>query len=70
MKIKYYKEDDILVFQLSPASYDYAEMEGDFIVHFTKDEKPVRIEVLNARNFLKKESQALPRDIKQEYFVA
>lgn len=70
MKIKYYKEDDILVFQLSSASYDYAEMEGDFVVHFTKDKKPVRIEVLGARNFFKQESLALPADIKQEYFVA
>ena len=69
MKIKYYKEDDILVLQLRNVSYDYAEMEGNFVVHFSKDKKPVRIEVLNASKFLKAESKALPREIKELYFV-
>ncbi len=70
MKIKYNKEDDILVVQLSKEPYDYAEMEGDFIVHFSENKKPVMIEVLNASNFLKQESQALPWDIKEKYFIA
>ena len=70
MKIKYNKEDDIMVVYLSQEPYDYAEMEGDFIVHFSKDNKPVMIEVLNAGDFLRRESQALPWEIKEKYFVS
>lgn len=69
MKIKYYKEDDILVLQLSRQSYDHAEMEGNFIVHFSKDKKPVRIEVLNASHFLKEEAKALPRETREKFFA-
>ena len=69
MRIKYNKEDDILVVHLSPEAYDYAEMEGDFIVHFSKRKKPVMIEVLNASDFLKQESKALPWKVKEKYFI-
>lgn len=68
MKVKYYRKDDILVMQLSDDLYDHAEMEGDFIVHFTKDKRPVRIEVLQASKFLKEESKALPLEIREKYF--
>lgn len=69
MKIKYYREDDILVIKLSTEPFDYAEMEGNFVVHFTKDGRPVRIEILDARNFLKAESKALPEAVKRAYFA-
>lgn len=69
MKIKYYKEDDILVFKLSDKPYDHAEMQGNFIVHFTKNEQPVRIEILNAHSFLEEQAKALPRDVKNKYFA-
>lgn len=63
MNVKYYKEDDILVVTLSSSSYDFAEKEGDFIVHFTKDNRPVRIEILNARKFLKKTASSVPSNL-------
>ena len=69
MKINYNKEDDILVVELSDQPYDYAEMQGDFIVHFAEDNKPVMIEVLDASQFFKQESLALPQDIKEKYFA-
>lgn len=68
MKVKYYKEDNILVFKLSDKPYYYAEIEGDFVVHFTKDQKPVRIEILDARSFLKEASKALPKETRTKYF--
>lgn len=68
MKVKYYREDDILVIKLSNKPYDHAEMEGNFVVHFTKDERPVRIEILDASKYLKAESKALPNDLKQAIF--
>lgn len=69
MKVKYYHEDDILVIELSKKLYDHAEMEGNFVVHFTKDEQPVRIEILDASRFLKEESKALPQEIKKAIFA-
>lgn len=56
MSLKYYRDDDLLVISLSRIPYDYAEKQGDFIVHFSKKNKPVRIEVLNAKRFLKETS--------------
>lgn len=65
MSVKYYTEDDILVVTLSKNPYDYAEKEGDFIVHFTKDDKPVRIEILNAHKFIKETASFLPRSLRR-----
>ena len=44
-------------------------MEGNFVVHFTKDKRPVRVEILDASKFLQAESKALPADIKQVFFA-
>ena len=70
MKVKYYKEDNILVITLGNKPYDHAEMEGDFVVHFTKDGEPVRIEILDAAKFLSLEAKALPREVKKSVFAA
>lgn len=69
MKLKYYREDDILVITLSQEAYDHAEMEGNFVVHFTKNKRPVRVEILNAHKFLEAENKALPNDIKKAVFA-
>lgn len=69
MKVKYYRKDDILVMQLTDDLYDHAEMQGNFVAHFTKDKRLVRIEVLQASKFLKEESKALPLEIKEKYFA-
>ena len=60
MKAKYYPEDDIMVLELSERAYDYAEKVGSFIIHYTKNKKPVMIEILNASQFIKDTTGALP----------
>lgn len=67
MSVKYYNEDDILVIKLSKTPYDFAEKEGDFIVHFSKDNRPVRIEVLNASKFIKETSSSLPLSLRRTF---
>ena len=67
MSVKYYSEDDILVVNLSKTPYDFAEKEGDFIVHFSKDNRPVRIEILNASKFLKETTSSLPRNLRSAF---
>ncbi|MBI3443303.1 DUF2283 domain-containing protein [Candidatus Woesebacteria bacterium] len=68
MKVKYYKDDDILVMKFSDKPIDYAEESDWVIVHFDKDDKPVRIEILDAKRFLTQTNKALPVEVKKEYF--
>ncbi|HED36931.1 MAG TPA: DUF2283 domain-containing protein [Ignavibacteria bacterium] len=52
MKIKYDRGVDILMLELSDGKIDYAEEAGPMIIHFTKDNKPVLIEILDASEFI------------------
>lgn len=58
MKIKYNKEDDVLIVETAPGQIDYAEEMGPLIVHFTKDDKPVVLEILDASDFLSKATES------------
>lgn len=69
MKLKYYKEDDILVIKTSAEPFNYAEMANNIVVHYTKTGKPVRIEILEATKFFDKESKALPKEVREEFFT-
>lgn len=51
-KIRYSKDVDALLVELSQEPIDYAEESGQLIVHFTKTGEPVLLEILNARDFL------------------
>jgi len=48
VKVSYNRESDVLLIQVSEAKVDYAEEMGPIIVHFTKDGKPVLLEILDA----------------------
>ena len=69
MKVKYYREDDILVIKLSNKPIDYAEESDWIIVHYDEHKDPVRIEMLDASRFLKEQSRALPQEIIKKYFA-
>lgn len=64
-KFIYEKEDDVLNIWLSEKTVDYAEQSGDIIVHFSSNNKPVYIEILDASVFLRKQSKSLPKEIKE-----
>ena len=51
-KIRYSKDVDILLIELSDKPIDYAEEEGNLIIHFSKDGEPVLIEILDAKEFV------------------
>lgn len=68
-KFIYEKEDDVLNIWLSQKMIDYGEQEGNIIVHFTENNEPVYIEILNASDFLREQSKALPNEIKKAVFV-
>ena len=52
MRIKYNREDDVLLIEISDEEIDYAEEVGNVIIHFSKDGKPVLLEILDASEFL------------------
>lgn len=68
-KLRYDREDDILMIWLSKESVDYAEQEKNIIIHFSKENKPVLLEVLDASDFLKETAKRLPPDIRQQIFA-
>ena len=64
MKYRYDKEDDALMIWFSHKPVDFAEQTGDLIMHFSKEGKPVLMEILKASEFLKQSAQALPRSLR------
>jgi uncharacterized protein YuzE len=52
MKISYDRDQDIIMLELSKQKIDHAEQTGPIIVHFTKKDKPVLLEILDASDFL------------------
>ena len=51
-KIKYNRDVDALLVELSDKPIDYAEEEGQMIIHFSKDGEPVLLEILDAKDFI------------------
>ncbi len=51
-KLRYSKDVDILLIELSTEEIDHAEEAGQFIVHFSPSGAPVLLEIQDARNFL------------------
>ena len=67
-EIIYEPKDDVLNIWLSRKPIDYAEQTGDVIVHFTKDDEAVYIEILDASKLLKDLSKTLPKSLKREIY--
>ncbi|MEW6380576.1 MAG: DUF2283 domain-containing protein [bacterium] len=51
-KIRYSKDVDALLIELSDKPIDHAEESGRFILHLTKDGEPVLLEILDAKEFV------------------
>lgn len=52
MKIKYDMDADITIIEVSDESVDYAEEAENIITHFSKDGKPLILEILDFKDFL------------------
>jgi len=52
MKISYNRDEDIMLLEVSQEKIDFAEEMGPIIVHFTKERKPVLLEILDASEFI------------------
>ncbi len=51
-KISYEPEADVLMWEITNKPVDYAKEIGNVVVHFTKNNMPVLIEILEASRFL------------------
>lgn len=69
MKIKYYKEDDILVVRFSEKPVDDSFEVDNAILEVDKKNEPVALEILNASKFLNLTSKNLPKEVKQKFFA-
>ena len=65
MGYRYDPEADVLAIEISKKPFDYAEEYGNFIVHFSKQNKPVYLEILNAKKFLRSATKTLPPTIRK-----
>jgi hypothetical protein len=70
MRIRYSRKEDILLIEVSDEPIDYAEEVGPIIVHFTKDENPVLLEILDASEFLAEATKVAMRQGEGEVEVS
>ena len=68
-KVIYEKKDDVLNIWLSKKPIDYAEDTDGVIVHFTKNNEPVYIEILDASRFLKETTKSLPKELQKQLWA-
>jgi len=61
MRLGYDREKDILLIEVSRKPVDHAEEVGPLIIHFSKQNHPVLIEVLDASDFLSSATKVTAR---------
>jgi len=52
MKLRYNRDEDIMLPEISDEAVDFAEEMGPVIIHFSKNGKPVILEILEASEFI------------------
>ncbi|MEK7558863.1 MAG: DUF2283 domain-containing protein [Patescibacteria group bacterium] len=70
MKVHYDKDEDILMMVLSKKKVDDTYETEFGTVSVSAKGEPVLVEIFNATDFFEKESEALPREIKEKFFQA
>ena len=60
-KISYEPEADVLIVEASSGPIDYAMEIGNVVVHFTKKNKPVLFEILDASKFFSKAGNVMQK---------
>ena len=52
MKVQFNRQDDVLLLHLSEEGIDHAEESEGVIIHFSEEDRPVLLEVLDASDLL------------------
>ncbi len=61
-KISYEPEADVLMWEITDRPIDYVKEIGNVVVHFTKNNVPVLIEILEASKFLTKAKNLIKKE--------
>ncbi len=61
-KISYEPEADVLTWEITDKPIDFAREIGNVVVHFTKNNIPVLVEILEASTFIKKAKQLVGQE--------
>ncbi len=61
-KISYESEADVLMWEITDKPIDFAKEIGNIVVHFTKNNIPVLIEILEASKFLARAKNLVEKD--------
>lgn len=69
MRLGYDREKDILLIEVSKKPVDHAEEVGPLVIHFSKQNRPVLIEVFDASDFLSTATKVATR-AKREQLVS
>ena len=64
IKISYEPEADVLTWEITDKPIDFAKEIGNVVVHFTKNNIPVLIEILEASKFLSKAENLILKENK------
>lgn len=62
VKISYEPEADVLMWEITDKPINYAKEIGDVVIHFTKNNIPVLIEILEASKFLARVKNLVQKD--------
>lgn len=62
IKISYEPEADVLMWEITDKPIAFAKEIGNVVVHFTKNNIPILIEILEASQFLAKAKTLLEKD--------
>jgi len=62
-KISYEPEADVLTWEFSKKNIFSAQEMGNVVVHFSKDDVPVLIEILDASKFLTKAKRLVEKEL-------
>lgn len=63
-KISYEPEADVLTWEITNQPIDSAREVGNIVVHFTKKNMPVLVEILEASQFLSKAKNLISKETK------
>ena len=58
LRMTYDPQVDVLLVEVSKRAIDHAQEMGPMIVHFTKDDAPVALEILDASRFVSQATAA------------
>lgn len=70
MKVRYNKDLDTLLIELTKKKVDDAFETDNMIVHVGMNKEPVLLEIFHASKFFEEEAKTLPTHIKAKFFSA